>query len=305
MQPDRAGKCYRYQTYGLRLSAAFPLACLEEARYPGPGDVRLVLGEIPPELPGARSSHGDGESATTGRFLLHHPRASFFIEDESLIRFPHAFAACTGEDQWFPLHVALAHLLRLRGCVFFHASAVERHGRAYAFLGPGSSGKSTTAAALTLKGYRPLADDVCALAFTTTGEPLVLPGYHRQDLRPEAVTRLGLDAGGLTWSAQAGKYVRRFPPESMPAAASLARIYVLSPDASPKPILKRMDGIERLRALVESGQHPNGYHERGYLMGRLAAIAGSIQFKTLKRPRNGEMFEASLALLDQDIRDGE
>lgn len=294
---------YAYSIYGLELNASFPLACLDEAGPARPGGVRLVLGDLPADLPGASSPVKGGVLCSGKKILLHNPRASFYIEEGSRIRFPYAFAEYSGEDQWFVLNIALAHLLRLHGCIFLHASAVELNGKAYAFLGPGGSGKSTTAAAFTLRGCRPLADDLCILAFAPTGGPSVLPGYHRQDLRSEAVARLALDATELIWSAQAEKYVR-LTPGCVSVAAPLARLYELRPDSCSTPVLERLDGIERLRVLVEGDQHPNNLHERAYLMGRLAEIAGSMVFKRLRRPQDGTMFEAALAMLEQDMRDG-
>ena len=56
-----------------------------------------------------------------------------------------------GGRRCIPLGPVFAFVLRLRGAVTFHASAV-RIGDAVAFLGPQGAGKSTTAAALALRG---------------------------------------------------------------------------------------------------------------------------------------------------------
>jgi hypothetical protein len=58
----------------------------------------------------------------------------------------------------------LGRLLRLRGVTCLHASAVAFGEQAVAFVGPAGAGKSTTAAALALRGHAILSDDVVALA---------------------------------------------------------------------------------------------------------------------------------------------
>ncbi len=58
----------------------------------------------------------------------------------------------------------LGRLLRLRGVTCLHASAVAFGEQAVAIVGPAGAGKSTTAAALALRGHAILSDDVVALA---------------------------------------------------------------------------------------------------------------------------------------------
>jgi energy-coupling factor transporter ATP-binding protein EcfA2 len=57
----------------------------------------------------------------------------------------------------------LGFILRSRGVICLHASAVAVEGRAIAFVGQAGAGKSTTAAAFACLGYPVLTDDVLAL----------------------------------------------------------------------------------------------------------------------------------------------
>jgi hypothetical protein len=57
----------------------------------------------------------------------------------------------------------LAFVLRLRGAVCLHASAVALGGRAVALVGQTGAGKSTTAAAFARRGAPVMSDDVVAL----------------------------------------------------------------------------------------------------------------------------------------------
>lgn len=70
----------------------------------------------------------------------------------------------------------LGFVLRLRGIVSMHASAVAIGDQAVLILGPGGAGKSTTAAAFALRGHAVLADDVSAIEEMAT-QIRILPAY--------------------------------------------------------------------------------------------------------------------------------
>ena len=80
----------------------------------------------------------------------------------------------------------LAFVLRLRGVVSLHASALAVDGRALVLMGPMGAGKSTTAAALARCGFPVLSDDVVTL-IDHDGGFLVQPGYPGLRLWPDMV----------------------------------------------------------------------------------------------------------------------
>jgi len=84
---------------------------------------------------------------------------------------------------------ALGFTLRLRGIISLHASAVALRNRAVLFCGSSESGKSTIAAALSLRGNRVLCDDIAAFNFRH-GAIHIEPGYPRVCLWPDAVRGL-------------------------------------------------------------------------------------------------------------------
>jgi len=83
----------------------------------------------------------------------------------------------------------LGVLLRLRGTVCLHASAVAMQDRSVALVGPSGAGKSTTAAILAHRGWSIVSDDVVALA-EEGGTFCVLPAYPYLCLLPESVSML-------------------------------------------------------------------------------------------------------------------
>lgn len=85
----------------------------------------------------------------------------------------------------------MALVLRLRGLICLHASAIAIAGQALVIAGPSGAGKSTTAAAFARLGYPVLSDDVVALVEEEqAGTFLVQPAYPNLRLWPDAVASL-------------------------------------------------------------------------------------------------------------------
>lgn len=80
----------------------------------------------------------------------------------------------------------MGFVLRQRGLTCLHASALTINGRAIALVGPAGAGKSTTAAALALRGWPVLCEDVCALD-RADRQFMVRPAYPRVCLWPDSV----------------------------------------------------------------------------------------------------------------------
>ena len=83
----------------------------------------------------------------------------------------------------------LGVLLRLRGVICLHASAVAIDDRGVAFVGSAGAGKSTTAAAFSKLGYAVLSDDIVALEEQDQAFYLVA-GHPQLCLWPESVKML-------------------------------------------------------------------------------------------------------------------
>ena len=124
----------------------------------------------------------------------------------------------------------LAFVLRLRGIVSLHASAVAIEGRAISLVGSPGAGKSTLSAAFAQTGYAVLSDDVVPLI--EEGDCFrVQPGYPRINLWPDAVRALFGSEDALpritpTWdkrflSLDQSKFL--FEPQALP----LGVVYVL------------------------------------------------------------------------------
>jgi hypothetical protein len=99
-------------------------------------------------------------------------------------------APAADEDMaWFLLGPILGFVLRLRGVMCLHASAVVVGRHALVLMGPRGAGKSTTAAMFARWGYPVLADDVLSIR-EQRGTMCAFPSVPCLTLWPEAVQYL-------------------------------------------------------------------------------------------------------------------
>lgn len=144
----------------------------------------------------------------------------------------------------------LATVLMLRGEAVLHASAVERHGRALAFVADSGMGKSTLAALCCDRGARFLADDVLRLDFSDQGVR-VWQGASENRLR-RSTEELGLvpQAHRQSWD---GRFVWS-PPPATSSVTSLAAVVlpVLTREVTPL----EMERLSPSVAVMELAQHP-------------------------------------------------
>ena len=83
----------------------------------------------------------------------------------------------------------LAFVLRLRGMVPLHASAVVIGDRAVLFAGSAGAGKSSTAAAFAVLGYPILSDDIVCMGHSQAGV-LAYPSHPRVSIWSDAAQQL-------------------------------------------------------------------------------------------------------------------
>jgi hypothetical protein len=149
----------------------------------------------------------------------------------------------------------LGLLLRFRGVVCLHASAVTLGDRAVVFLGPEGAGKSTTAAALAQRGHAVIADDVVALV-EQDARFSVLPAYPHLSLWPDSVSMLyGPDKELPTLSPDWGKQLLslasnclKFEQRNLPLGA----IFILGERSSDSraPLIESTPHREGLLSMV-------------------------------------------------------
>jgi hypothetical protein len=200
---------HKYSVYGLRLDSTRPIPGVPHASAEIPADVFVSLEGIPDrfEVPAADlstpwySSPYQSEEfepslkvwrLDEGEFLrLHYYDGTQFVVDRSgTIIWAEWPPASTEENTFlYLLGPVLGLVLRLRGIICLHASVVIIDNHALALIGPAGAGKSTTAAALGLRGFTICSDDVAPIVPDGNGFR-VEPGYSRLRLWPTSSAML-------------------------------------------------------------------------------------------------------------------
>jgi hypothetical protein len=260
--------------YGLRLAANMALPGLLLQPDSGVSEVRTWLKDwttfpstFPKSIeilyPGSHAS-GDGQSNLRLGALSGGDHLGLFYSDgvrfaverrgrEVWADWPENYTledACT-----YLLGPVMGFVLRLRGVVCLHASAVALGDCAIALVGLPGAGKSTTAAAFGCAGFPVLSDDVVALTDKGT-QFLVQLGYPRLNLWPDSVLTLFGSECALpritpTWDKRympLGHNGHRFASNPLPLGA----VYILDGrDATlTAPIIEELSCKEAFMALV-------------------------------------------------------
>lgn len=264
-----------YRLFGLSLASNRPLAGLSSVPFTQWPDVELSLGNLPPWLNDSWRSaaeldyvsadaDGHGEPAVRtwklaggSQIRLRFSDGVEFVFDRLGRRLWAVWPErmCEADMAAYLLGPVMGLLLRLRGIVCLHASAIAVGDRAIAFLGPAGAGKSTTAAAFAKLGFPVLTDDIVAL-LDHSETFLVPPGEPRLRLWPASVEALYGSPEFLprmtpTWekrylNLQQDGY--RFQQEALPLAA----IYVLDErsDEPFAPTVEAMSPRDQVMALI-------------------------------------------------------
>ncbi len=309
-----------FEVYGLRISSPVPLPAPPAAD--GPPDVLIHFGTFPegagrwPE-PGAGRMY-ESDARADGRPVLVADRP-----DGATLRLRYAegmriHIASGGGEVWadwdaplteadavtFLLGPVMGAVLRERGVLVLHASALVLDGRAWAFVGPAGVGKSTLAAAGAVSGLPVVTEDVLALR-QAGADWFAMPAYDQIRLWDEGaglVTALGETLPTLTptWPKRAFDLVARgFARANSPTP--LGGIFLLATrddDGSPP----RIEAVAPMESLTELLAH--GYvnylldtSAQGRELPVLAALAHDLPIRRLVVGRGRTGLEATLALL--------
>ena len=248
---------FRYGVYGLSIEADAPIDGALAADFDTP-DVRVHPQAMPPFAPvlfAAPPIFDDANVAIVRRddaYGFRYGEGTAFVIDAaaSTIWSTRPSTSTPEDTAAYLLGPILAFVLRRRGTLALHASAVVIHGRAIAVAAPPSGGKSTTAAAFADRGVPIITDDVLPIAWR--GDvPCAIPGYPRVRLWPETVgARYGapeaLPLLTPTWTKRYLDVSANFPRHPLPLGA----VVVLRGRVAGAPRVAPLGGHEAAMQLV-------------------------------------------------------
>jgi len=305
---------FRYTVYGLRIESDRPLLGVINLTNDSPVDVRIEFndpGERPEvDLAGARltyqSQYRDEndnpglmfwDSTTEPGYarFLYADGSEFVIDDGgNRVRVYWPTSTTTANTTSYLVGPILGYVLRLRGEVVLHASAVVIDNGAVAFVGPSHSGKSTLTAAFAHAGYPAFSDDQVAVG-DQAGVLIAQPGYPRLRLWPasasviqtphEHLPQIAPEEDKRFLDLTTGRY--RFHSDPLPLRA----IYILgarSTEESPKTGIEPLGEKKALLQLL-ANTYVNYLlrpEQRRIEFEALAHIVRKIPVRTLTSPGN-------------------
>ena len=201
---------YPYRAYGLTLSSDTPVSALrQKPTNLEPHDIAVSLGPEPDwvrkakrlpsrlERPRPGEVERDDSPFTLTSYgaeeffeLAYGNEALFFVDGAAKRIWGTCISPLNNDDAaTYLLGPVMGFVLRRRSVLALHASAVCIGGQAVALCGESQAGKSTTAAALALRGIPVLCEDITPL-IEEDAKVYVEPGYPRVCLWPDAVEKL-------------------------------------------------------------------------------------------------------------------
>lgn len=199
------------------------------------------------------------------------------------------------------LNRGIATLLRQRGYLVLHASAVNMKGGAVVFLGWGGDGKSTIAAALNRKGYQFITDDVLKIDIIND-EPLAIPSFPRAKLWGDIINYME-DKPSLSQKIhpEIDKYsydiVNMFFTDPLP----LKMIYIL--ENSFKNDIITLKPQNALMELINSSYVINGFgiSAKKQNLNQCAKVVNSVPVKRLKKLPSLTELENLIKIIEKDV----
>jgi hypothetical protein len=284
---------YRYSGFSLNIDSQLELPELS----PGCGhpDVTIRLGDVSrPQAPATI----DDEAAFPGNIGgFHIMRGREIVVD----LFPGADA---GAVRTLLAGRIMACLLRQRGHLPLHASAIAIDGQGALFLGESGSGKSTTAAAFRSRGHDVLADDVAAVRTGKSGIELqtAWPG-----LRLLEDSRNVIGAGARSSGFQVEKHIYCLKDPGLAGPYPVKRIYFLDPENSCARLPVCASALSVFSAVALLNAHSfisirrTGHALRQINLDRAAAVAAAGLAFRLIRPRSLNLLPLLVDFVEKDV----
>lgn len=220
-------------------------------------DVTIRRGPVPQALESPGLS-GPTWQIAGKQFLLRIPDiARFLLSDGREIAFEPESDAKADDIPIFILGTVFGILLHQREQIVLHASAVRVNDKAVLFCGSSGAGKSTIAAALVQRGYSMMTDDVCAIAVTAEGMPMVYPDGRQLKLWAHSIERLDLaERRGERVRSRLEKFYVE-PGEAFNEPLPLGAVYALREARPPHaPGIERPNVVDAALVLRRNAYRP-------------------------------------------------
>ena len=297
--------CFFYQVHGFTVHSEIECPELAPGRNDNP-DVRVRFGSLS-HIPLDEGRQGTNNFTGEGNMLLNiRGVARFSVRNGEEIVIDPCPEAEEGLLRLFLLGTAFGCILHQRKLLPLHANAILHKGEAVLFLGHSGVGKSTLAAAMKGRGYKVLADDVCAVKVQHGEEPLVYPGIPQIKLWKETVEYLGGDVNSmkrLFWEEE--KYSLPVQHFYYDKPLRIKSMYVLHVHVGMKLSILDMNPLEKIHAIKNYTYRKGMVVKMGIVTGNLnmcGLLARSAPLRIILRPNTGFLLRELIELIENDLQ---
>jgi hypothetical protein len=239
-----------YKAFGLTIKSDIQLSGFTDLQ-PGDVDVTITSGLVPKAIKDPVNK-GVLFSSSSHEFLLKVLNVgSYYVCNGNQIIIEPNPKATPEEISLFLFGTAMGALLHQRGMIPLHASAVNYNNAAILFLGHSGVGKSTLASAFLNKGYKIIADDICAVSVENNNAPFLLPGIPHVKLWADSLKKLNLEKENLIKLREGLDKYRKplgnneFEDNLMP----ISHIFLLGTHNLSAFEIKEIKGIDKFQAI--------------------------------------------------------
>ena len=278
---------YRYFVFGLHIESTVELPELLKSEQKTLPDVSIYFGKTPENLPNCQKKGVAFEVAMSEFLLDLKGIARFYVANGNEIIVEPKESGNKDDIRNFLLGSCFGALLHQRKILAIHASAIIHQGKAVLFTGLSGIGKSTTANAFRLEGYKMLTDDICPIKFVDN-KPFALPGYPLSKLWEDSLKQLRIDYKHLN-------YIRADIPKRKVSISSnfsiepieVKAIYLLESHHKATVKLENMKNTGRfqlIRHMTYRKSLIKGMGMQSYHFKNCMQLANQIEVKRIYRP---------------------
>ena len=266
-----------YSAFGLDVMSELALDGFVPRETSAEEDVRVVLGEPPHDGDGGRHAMAYAKGVLTasirdGRDVVVAPSPGADARYVS--------AVVTGE--------LFSVVLRQRGLLVLHGSAVAKAGRAVCFVGDSGWGKSTLAASLVERGWQLLTDDLLVVAgLGSEAPPTAVPTHPSMRLSEEALSHV--EGGGVA-KGQAHALTQKVRVDQAAAFSDrptpLAQVWVLDPRPTDAHASRPLTGLAAIDEVVRHTRGKRLLNARSFkaaLLTQAADLVKRVPVASLRR----------------------